>query len=321
MNNALISIIVPMFNEEDNILNCINILRQQTIQSFSVIFIDDGSTDATLITLQERIIKSDINFSYSILQQANQGAAKAREVAIRSCKTPYILIFDTDDHISPDTIEKTEKSIKEFQCDISLPDLHIQQKDNSYQILNYPNNQHAFSSSEALQYTLGKWLVPGVMCAKTEIFIKSYDLYNQFNPEELNYMNNDEVISRLNFFHSQIIVRNYSTYFYQNNQSSTTKKINPNRYLMAKNVQILYDLFGKGSNSLALKTQEEYINVLWGLIVYVRKNKQSLSNVQSWIIQIQALIAYIKPDLKNFKNLSFKSRSRLWQARILVKFL
>ena len=317
----LITIIIPMFNEEKNIKNCIRSLTGQSMQDFSVIFIDDGSTDNTLNALKNYLKQEKPLFSFTILQQKNQGAAKAREYAIRHCDTLYALIFDMDDHISPDTIEKTLNTISNYSHDISLPNLDIQQKNGYYNALHYPDDQQQYSGQDALKYTLGKWQIPGVMCARTDIFLKSYDLYKKYNPSELNFMNNDEVISRLNFYHSDSVIRNNSTYYYQNNPESTTKKINPNRYLMGNNTKILYRLFGKNMGAISQNMQEEYINVLWGLIKYARKNKDNLPNYHEWIEQIKDMILFIRPDLKNFKLTTFKMKSRLWCSLLLVKFL
>ena len=321
MNNSLITVIIPMFNEEKNILQCLETLQKQSVQSFSVIFIDDGSVDNTLVQLENNLQKMQPKFNYSILQQNNQGAAKAREVAIRASQTEYALILDCDDQISTNTIQNTIDSILNTKADISLPNLHIQQKNGVYHPIDFPNNQESFTGLEALKYTLGKWLLPGVMCAKKSIFIKSYDLYNKLNPHGLNYMNNDEVISRFNFYHAHNVVRNYSTYFYVNNQNSTTKKVNPNRYLMAKNVQILYSIFGKEFDDISINVQVEYINVLWGLIQYTRKNRKELPNYSEWVKQIHELISVIKPDLKTFQLPSFKSKSRLWLSILIAKTL
>lgn len=317
----LITIIIPMFNEEKNIENCIRSLTGQSMQDFSVIFIDDGSTDNTLNALKNYLKQEKPLFSFTILQQKNQGAAKAREHAIRHANTPYVLVFDMDDLLSMDTIAKTKKSIRQYQCDISLPNFEIQQRDGLYKTLEYPDNRISYSGLEALEYTLGKWQIPGVMCAKKEIFIQSYKLYKSYNPNEINYMNNDEVINRLNFYHSKTVVRNYSTYYYQCNPDSTTKKINPNRYLMGNNLLILYQLFGKNMGKISYKMQEEYINVLWGLIRYLRKYKKDLPNRSLWIKEIRLLTKLLLSDLLHFKNHNFKTKSRIWLSLIMSYFL
>lgn len=321
MAEKLITIIIPLYNEEKNISCCLDILEQQTSQNFSVIFVDDGSTDLTYDKLLSELTDRSPSFSHNILQQANQGAAKARETGIYRATTPYVFTFDADDHITPDLIEKTEADINVNHSDISLPDFQIQQKDGSFNLLHYPDNKEQFTGIECLRYTLGKWLVPGIMCVKKEIFIKSYELYKQYNPQDCNYMNNDEVVNRLNYLHAKKVTRSHATYSYLCNPDSTTKRVNPNRYLMANNVVILYKLFGQGEGVLSQKTQEEYINVLWGLIKYLRRNRKELPNVEAWRKQIKELIHQIKPDLSKFKGLSFKSRSRLWLSLLFSLFI
>lgn len=310
-----------MYNEENNIEKCVDILRAQTEQNFTAIFIDDGSADDTVDKLLTNLKTDPVQFQYKLLQQTNQGAAKARETGIYSTTTSYAFTLDADDYITADFIEKINTDIKLNSSDISLPDFQIQQKDGNYNLLHYPDDKKQFTGLECLKYSLGKWLVPGIMCAKKEIFIKSYELYKQYNPQEYNYMNNDEVINRLNYYHAEIVTRNFATYSYLCNPSSTTKKLNPNRYLMAKNAMILYQIFGRNMSNISVKMQEEYINVLWGLIKYLKKNKKELPNTSQWKTQIKEMYSFVEPDLKDFKPSSFKLWSRLWVSQFYLRWL
>ena len=197
-----ITIVIPYFNEEDNVKACVKNLKKQASQNYHVIFVDDGSSDSSTRLLKKELSASNIRFTYSIIHQKNSGAAKAREFGIKTAKTKYILTLDCDDLISSETIRNLDKEIMLEEIDIYLPLFKIQKKDNSYQTLDNSHLHNIISGKVALQNTLGKWLVPGVMCAKKEIFLKSYELYEEYNSNDINYMNNDEVISRLNFYHA-----------------------------------------------------------------------------------------------------------------------
>nr|WP_063455513.1 glycosyltransferase family 2 protein [Wohlfahrtiimonas chitiniclastica] len=121
--SKLISIIIPMFNEENNISNCLENLYSQSSQDFHVIFVNDGSTDNTVKILSEQLSSNIPLFSYEILNQENLGAAKARESGILNAETAYVMIFDCDDKISENTIETHMNSIiKEKDIDIIMPD-------------------------------------------------------------------------------------------------------------------------------------------------------------------------------------------------------
>lgn len=319
MNKKLISIIIPMYNEEKNIENCISNLSTQSSQNFHAIFIDDGSTDSTVMKLKILLGQPNIHFSYDIISQKNTGAAKAREHGILLAKTKYVMIFDCDDIASEDYIATTESSLIN-DPDISLPKLQFQQKDNSFTDFVFFDDRQQYSGLESLEYSLGRWKVHGVMCAKKELFLKSYNTYRLHNPSDINYINNDEVISRLNFFYAQTVIKNTGTYFYLNNTTSTTKRINPKTYLMGKNAMILYSLFGQNMGQISINAQQDFVETLWRTFKYAREHKKNLPNIPEWKKQISEMLAFIHPEKKRI-TISFKNRIRLFKASILVRSL
>lgn len=292
--SKLISIIIPMFNEKDNISSCLENLYSQSSQDFHVIFVDDGSTDNTVTTLSEQLSDNIPSFSYEILNQENSGAAKARELAVKKSKTTYITLLDCDDKISSNYIELTLEAINNFpNVDILMPNMKIESQ-NGYIDFPFYSLKKTLTGDECLEHSLGEWRVHGVTCSKKELFLKSYSKYKEYNPSDENYINNDEVITRLNFYYSDKIVRTDAIYYYQNNPESTTKKINSKRYLMCRNAIILKKLFSESSNlSVVKNVNKELISTLWGTAFYALKNKKILPNIQEWKNEIQDTIKAI----------------------------
>ena len=301
--SKLISIIIPMFNEKDNISSCLENLYSQSSQDFHVIFVDDGSTDNTVTTLSEQLSDNIPSFSYEILNQENSGAAKARELAVKKSKTTYITLLDCDDKISSNYIELTLEAINNFpNVDILMPNMKIESQ-NGYIDFPFYSLKKTLTGDECLEHSLGEWRVHGVTCSKKELFLKSYSKYKEYNPSDENYINNDAVITRLNFYYSDKIVRTDAIYYYQNNPESTTKKINSKRYLMCRNAIILKKLFSESSNlSVVKNVNKELISTLWGTAFYALKNKKILPNIQEWKNEIQDTIKAIdKPYLASPK--------------------
>lgn len=291
--NKLITIVVPMYNEESNISSCVNILREQVCQNFHVIFIDDGSIDNTYLVLQSTLEQLDIKFSYDILKQNNMGAAKARESAILQALTPYIMMFDCDDNISKNMIAEYVSLLSEdSSVDIIMPNLVVEDE-NGYNQFSFYDNERIYSGLNCVEYSLGSWKVHGVICARKNIFEQSYLVYKKYNPQENNYINNDEVITRLNFFHSKKVVRSQAIYYYQNNLNSTTKRINQNRYFMLNNAVILYQLFGKDMQQISINAQKELVSILWGCFRYLLKYKYELQNIDQWKKNIKSTLHFI----------------------------
>ena len=310
-----------MFNEEKNIANCIKTLMSQTDQHFHAVFIDDGSKDNTIDTLNALLTQKNCLFQYTIIQQENSGAAKAREHGILSCKTEYVMILDCDDLISTDTIEKTQVIINDKAPDIILPNVQVQQGSGHYHEFRYFNNEKEYVGLECVENSLGGWKVHGWMCAKKNIFLKSYSVYKKYNPTNANYINNDEIIVRLNFFFAHTIIKSTGTYFYQNNLNSTTKSINPNRYLMCKNAIILCKFFSeKNIGAITNKSYKELINVLWGTVKYAKRHKNELYNINQWLETIKEVLLFIKSN-KIQRTLDFKSKLRFFHAKLMAYFL
>ena len=317
MYNKKISVIIPIYNEEKNIYKCVKNLVAQTTPDFHVVFINDGSTDKSLQVLNNTLSTTNPNFSFEIISQKNSGAAKARESGINHSTSEYVMVFDCDDSATNDYIECTLRSLLHTNADISLPKMRIEQIDGNFKDFIFYDKRPEYTGKECLEYSLGRWKVHGVMCAKKSLFLKSYDTYKTYNPMDVNYINNDEIIARLNFYHSNKVVKNNGTYSYLNNLESTTKKINENSYLMCKNAQILYDLFGKNMGQISKNTQQELVETMWRTLKYAIKNKHLLSNTLLWKQQIIATLRFINLHKKNM-SLSFKNKTRILKAHIYL---
>lgn len=94
INEIKVSIIIPVYNNEEFLPKCLNSVLSQTLEEIEVICINDGSTDHSLDILQE-CQKNDRRVSiYSI---PNSGSGRARNVGIRKAKGKYVAFMDSDD--------------------------------------------------------------------------------------------------------------------------------------------------------------------------------------------------------------------------------
>lgn len=309
-----IAIIIPMYNESLNLKTCINNLQLQTSQNFKIYFIDDGSTDNTVNILKKLLI--DTTFPFVILQQENQGAAQARLNGITNCKEKYCMTLDCDDYLSNNTILEIQNLINEQNknIDIIIYDLMIQdQKGVFTQFPFFDINRTQLKGSECLKYTFGDWQVSGIMCAKKEVFLKSYQTYFNFNKKQSNFINNDEVITRLNFLYSKNVFRIPAQYFYCFNQNSTTKKINTNFYKIIENSIIIHKIFFKEIPSNILN--DEVYFVLNGMKSYYSHNLDKITNKQEWLLMFKKSLCYI------IKNKLYKTYTKDQKIKIIKLFI
>lgn len=103
MENGLISIIVPMYNAEKHVEECIESVLLQTYKNIELVLIDDGSIDNTAGIVKPYIDKySNIKYIY----QTNQGVSVARNTGIVLARGEYLMFVDSDDKLLPTICEK-----------------------------------------------------------------------------------------------------------------------------------------------------------------------------------------------------------------------
>ena len=105
MEDALLSVVVPVYNMEKYVSTCIDALLNQTYRSFQIILVDDCSEDASLSILRE-YKKNNSDKILLIESETNIGLGGARNLGIRSSKSEYIGFVDPDDLIYPTMYEE-----------------------------------------------------------------------------------------------------------------------------------------------------------------------------------------------------------------------
>ncbi|MDM1331001.1 glycosyltransferase family 2 protein [Acinetobacter indicus] len=97
------SIIIPLFNKENLVLNAINSIIKQDYKSWELIIVNDGSTDSSYEIVQNFLFKIDNSkFDIKLIHQKNQGVSVARNHGVKEAKHQYICFLDADDEWYPD---------------------------------------------------------------------------------------------------------------------------------------------------------------------------------------------------------------------------
>lgn len=93
--DAKISVIIPVYNKEQYIRECLDSIINQTIKDIEIIAVNDGSTDGSLSILEEY---ANMHNNIVIFTQENQGAGAARNKGIRHARGKYLIFIDPDDY-------------------------------------------------------------------------------------------------------------------------------------------------------------------------------------------------------------------------------
>ena len=99
------SIIVPVYNVEEYIDDCLKSIKSQTFKDYEVIVVNDGTKDNSM-----DIVK---NYDVEIINQENGGLSSARNTGVKKAKGEYLIFLDSDDYIEKDLLKKINDSLKD----------------------------------------------------------------------------------------------------------------------------------------------------------------------------------------------------------------
>lgn len=102
-NNPLISVIIPVYNAEKYLEQCLESVLNQTYKELEVICINDGSSDNSIKILKQYAEKHS---RIIVVDKDNEGVSAARNIGLKKAQGDYLMFVDADDWIDCDTCEK-----------------------------------------------------------------------------------------------------------------------------------------------------------------------------------------------------------------------
>ena len=110
-----LSVIVPVYNGEQYIEECLRSIMNQSYKDLQIIVVNDGSTDSTKIII-EKIMVEDCRIN--LVNQRNNGVSSARNLGIEYAREEFITFVDCDDTLDLDMYEILMKYTKTSDFDI-----------------------------------------------------------------------------------------------------------------------------------------------------------------------------------------------------------
>ncbi|MDM1541805.1 glycosyltransferase family A protein [Empedobacter sp. 189-2] len=220
----MFSVIIPLYNKEESILNTLNSVINQSYVEFEVIIVNDGSTDNSLAIVQ--------NFNdprIKIIDKPNGGVSSARNRGVKEATKAWITFLDGDDLWDKDHLNEYYKAI------ISNPDLNwlfsgftAKNKEKKYE---YVYSKKGVLGNVFKDLVNGLKIHTSTVCVKKSLFIKYEDL---FFTEGINNSEDREVWYKLCCLDKTpfYIQKSLSIYTLDINNSLTkSKSISNNSYL------------------------------------------------------------------------------------------
>ncbi|MBR5599053.1 MAG: glycosyltransferase [Alphaproteobacteria bacterium] len=171
-----VSVVVPVYNSEKYVYECLRSLEKQTLKEIEFIIIDDGSTDSSLEIIK-KFQKKDGRFR--VYSQENKGVGKTRNRGLKLARGEYIGFVDSDDFVNENYFFKLYEGAKKYDADVSVIEKFIRFDDNRKQINNTFGEDYlpkGVEFTEDISYLIGN---VGQQWDKIykKSFLKKYNIY------------------------------------------------------------------------------------------------------------------------------------------------
>lgn len=298
MNTPLLSIIIPVYNVEKYLCECLDSVVNQTYKNLEIIIINDGSTDRSFEIIC-KYMESDSRIS--VITQENQGVSSVRNTGVIYSKGEYIMFLDSDDWIDKETCKVAIENALNYDADVIMWP-YIREFPNNSKPKKYFDEKILIFNSEQVKYKLHRRLVGliGKELAKPEdgdaiatVCVKLYrsepikKFSIQFIDNKIIETSEDLLFNVFLFSHIKKVVY-IDTIFYhyrKSNKTSITSKYKSDLYNQCQKLyDIIFDYINENrleitykqalQNRIALSTIGLGLNVLKMDASFIKKIKE-----------------------------------------------
>ncbi len=216
-NLGLLSVIIPAYNAERFIVNCVESVLAQTYKNIEVIIVNDNSTDHT------GRICSELAAKYRQLKIINQkcGGPFSRNVGLKTASGEYIAFIDSDDYISPIMYETLINLLKKNNADIAICNRYrnINEK-NDYENMDVEAlGVHCYSGREATRHLLQE-----TQYIKNTVWDKVYrkEVWKNLSFPQICHFEDAAVTYQLLYNSKKIVITEKQLYAYSIHEGSLT---------------------------------------------------------------------------------------------------
>lgn len=302
----LLSVIVPIYNVEDYLEECLNSLVKQTLQDMEVILVNDGSKDHSEEIAETFVARYPEKFT--LLKKENGGLSDARNFGVPYAKGQYLAFLDSDDFVEETYYEQMVQKMQEGSYDIVVSDIQCyypQDSNRNYIMKGLCDWKFETVQKQALLSPLFAW-------NKLYVTKRFQEEGYQF---PLNKWYEDIPVTTLYFAKSAKIgyVQDALVYYRQREGSIMHVEDNPKLADIFDIMALLRENFEQAGLSDQYQEELEYLHIehlrLYGMFRFIRSNEKT-----KYYNMTQGVMLTCFPNWKKnpyIKNLSKKNRTFL----------
>lgn len=211
-----LSIIVPVYNAEEFLENCLISLHNQTIKDIEIILVDDGSTDKSLEICNSFAM---LDARIKVLEQENSGQSVARNRALEMASGEFITFTDSDDWVDEDFYEKLLDAAIRYKADIACGSVIREKKSAGKIRINY-NEERVYIKAQEKIDAAG---VPNMCYVWNKVYRAEF--LKSINLRFVNGMvfEDTDFVTRAVYFSNKIVTVPNTYYHYWTNENSTVR--------------------------------------------------------------------------------------------------
>ena len=222
----LFSLIIPVYNTERYLEDCINSVLKQTYKNYEIILVDDGSFDESSKICD---LYSDQYDCIVTLHQRNSGPIQARINGAKRAKGDFLLFLDSDDMLRNDALEIISNVINVYHADLVMFCASVSKNfDVPFKTYPFEKSKVFLEQDKTVLYEL-ICTTPVINELALKCFHKSLFNYSFIGEDEKNVRNGDDCLLSLPIIDKAktVVFINYLIYYYRKNEQSIVHLSNP----------------------------------------------------------------------------------------------
>lgn len=303
-----ISIIIPTYNAEKYIFQCLQSIYNQTFKDYEVLIINDASTDKTEKVVND-FVNTHVGFNLRFITTSKGGAAKARNIGIRQAEGKYIAFIDSDDTIESLMLQKMVKTAEETDADLVTCNFYwcYPNKNKEQKLFPCKNNRDLF---------LNAWVAPWNKIYRKKMLIDNNIYFTEGYTYEdtafyLKYIPFCKIVQHIES--PFVYWRQHNTSTMRGNQDNRIKQIFPV-------LRDAIEFYQANGNYESYKNDLEYfcIKILWGSSMYRMCQVRNKAERKQCIDMTLKWLNIFFPNWK--KNSKFQTGIRGWYIRSINQY-
>lgn len=294
-----LSVIIPVFNAEDYIKECLDSVVDQSlgIDNIEVIIVNDNSCDSTLDIISQYTDKYP---SFKLISnKSNLGPGESRNMALKEVSSDYVTYLDADDFISQNAYEDALSKINEFNADLLI-----------YNWETYTGSDYVEPINIHQQNTLENKLITDIK-QNPKLFLSTAPWNKIYHRSLFKYLKfskgfyEDNIVAILALINAKrIFLSKDSIYYYRKNSDSTTENITVDSSIhLSNSIKEIFDLryeYPEFLNYLKLLN----INFIYDILFWTYYYNWALADELKIINKLKSVIIPLKKeDIDRFKQL------------------